>query len=90
MQTAKGLCHGFAELGENVDSGGVSSAFWRQALHSYLLQSSRRAHHSVRRVALQLLYLCLDGQPSKKVADPHVRHVRAEALELVAYLQQMK
>ena len=57
---------------------------------SYLLQASRRPHHSVWRVALQLLYLCLDRQPTKEVSNPHVGHVRAEALELVTYLQQVK
>ncbi len=60
----------------------------RIAVDAHLLQTSRRTHHSVRCVALQLLYLRLDGQPSKEVSHPHIWHVRAEALELVADLQQ--
>ena len=58
------------------------------ALDAHLLQTSGCTHHSMGCVALQLLYLRLDGQPSKEVSHPHIWHVRAEALELVADLQQ--
>jgi len=53
-----------------------------------LLQTSRCAHHCMWCVALELLHLRLDGQPSKEIAHLDVWHVRAEALEFVANLWQ--